>query len=1194
MHVTLTSELEWNPYDQRLAEDEFAIRQSLQSIPIQGDYGVYSLTRGSAVNMDRRLDALCTFSPAYGHPSFLCALGDKVLATLSGVTSSGRGTHIDSAQLARRWRCSLETAKRTIQRTTQRAVRDHTGIVGGRKLRASHYQLRYRRLHCEVYTDTYIGPCRSLLGNTCCQVYATKFQWSRAYPMPVNDGLQASYTLQKLFRKIGFPQAIIPDSALNLTKGKFLHTAQKAQVPIHAIEPYMHNLALAEDAIREALRLHRRIMLARNVPKVLWDCCFVYCCEIRSLMALGHHEQDGDCGTTIIQGYTADISHVAEFGFYDWCWAWSPKESNQEHMQLGRWCGPSWDVGDELCFAILTANGQILHRSSVFPLTQEERNSEEIKEMKRRFTFTLGKELGDRMKGLDPVEIDGFGRPTRETTPEYEAYEDDEKSDDIFEEPPVSEEENPVEFDKYISAKVQFMQGDQLKSGVVKGRKRHLDGHFIGHYHENPILDTSIYEVEFEDGHVEAYHANQIAEAIYASVDNEGNTVYLVKEILDHSRDGSALRGDDGWYEKNGKRIPKRTTKGWKICVEYQDGSTQWVSLYDIKESNPIEMAEYAVANKLVEEPAFRWWVPYTLRKRDRIIKAMGKRFHRKVEKFGLRVPRNMNEALEIDRNTGTSFWTKAIQKEVRAVMPALKVLEENEMVPVASTLIDLLVIFDVKMDLTRKCRICARGDQTEAPTSVTYASVVSRESVRIGFLIAALNDLKMLQADVAGAYLNAPCAERVHTILGPEFGDLCGKTAVIVKALYGLASSGYAWRTYCAGIMRDSLEFRQCRADNDVWMRKAVRANGSAYWEYVFIYTDDVLALSEDPKRILDEMNKHFLLKPDSIDEPKEYLGAQISKYWIAGDPKPKWALSSEKYVKEALRIVKARLEGRDMLLKTKTSAVLPSGYKPELDSTPLLDENDASMYMQFIGILRWIVELGRIDICCEVSMMSSYSAAPRSGQLDAVLHIFAYLASHDRSRIVMDDGYVSHETEPVCEWKEFYPEAKDEIPPDMPEALGNPVQQTVFVDASHAANLITRQSRTGVLIFLNRAPIIWFSKKQNSIETSSFGSEFMALKTGFELLIGLRYKLRMMGIPLDGPAHVKVDNMSVVKNSSVPESTLKKKSNSIAYHFTRSCAAADIGRVSYESTETNIADMLTKTQSGVTRQKLASYVLR
>ncbi len=258
------------------------------------------------------------------------------------------------------------------------------------------------------------------------------------------------------------------------------------------------------------------------------------------------------------------------------------------------------------------------------------------------------------------------------------------------------------------------------------------------------------------------------------------------------------------------------------------------------------------------------------------------------------------------------------------------------------------------------------------------------------------------------------------------------------------------------------------------------------------------------------------------------------------------------------------------------------------------LMLENNSSLCMQFIGILRWIVELGRIDICCEVSMMSSYNAAPRSGHLDAVLHIFAYLASHDRSRIVMDDGYVPHPVEPLCVWSEFHPEAMDEVPPDMPEALGSPVQQTMFVDALHVANLVTRHSRTGRLIFLNRAPIIWFSKKQNSIETRSFGSEFMALKTGYELLTGQRYKLRLMGVPLDSHAHVKVDNMSAVKNTSILESALKKKSNSIAYHFTRSCAAADIRRVSYEPTKTNLSDMLTKTQSAIKHQQLASTILR
>ena len=118
-------------------------------------------------------------------------------------------------------------------------------------------------------------------------------------------------------------------------------------------------------------------------------------------------------------------------------------------------------------------------------------------------------------------------------------------------------------------------------------------------------------------------------------------------------------------------------------------------------------------------------------------------------------------------------------------------------------------------------------------------------------------------------------------------------------------------------------------------------------------------------------------------------------------------------------------------------------------------------------------------------------------------------------------------------------------------------------------------------------------FSKKQTTIETSLFGSEFQALKVGMELLIGLRYKIRMRGITLGGYAHVKVDNMSVVKNTSVPESQLKKKSNSIACHFVRQQVAADVARISYKPTHSNLADMLTKVQSGEARYKLAKCVL-
>ncbi|CAJ1957345.1 unnamed protein product [Cylindrotheca closterium] len=161
------------------------------------------------------------------------------------------------------------------------------------------------------------------------------------------------------------------------------------------------------------------------------------------------------------------------------------------------------------------------------------------------------------------------------------------------------------------------------------------------------------------------------------------------------------------------------------------------------------------------------------------------------------------------------------------------------------------------------------------------------------------------------------------------------------------------------------------------------------------------------------------------------------------------------------------------------------------------------------------------------------------------------------------------------------------------MPTPLGKAVEFTMFVDASHAANVVTRQSRTGVLIFVNKAPIIWYSKKQNSVETNIFGSEFDALKTGVELLEGLRFKLRMMGVPIQGYFYSCVDNMSVVKNSSVPESQLKKKSNAVAYHYNCSRCAIDILQIEWIISAENLADVLTKIQSGPVCDRLMEHIM-
>jgi hypothetical protein len=148
-----------------------------------------------------------------------------------------------------------------------------------------------------------------------------------------------------------------------------------------------------------------------------------------------------------------------------------------------------------------------------------------------------------------------------------------------------------------------------------------------------------------------------------------------------------------------------------------------------------------------------------------------------------------------------------------------------------------------------------------------------------------------------------------------------------------------------------------------------------------------------------------------------------------------------------------------------------------------------------------------------------------------------------------VFDPTYptIDHSKFQDHDWKSFYGDVKEPKPIDAPEPRGKAVDIRMFVDADHAGDKRVRRSRTGFFIYVNSALVMWMSKKQATIETSVFGSEFVAMKQGIETIRGLRYKLRMMGVPLTGPAYVYGDNMSVIHNTQRPESTLKKKPNEI-----------------------------------------------
>jgi len=163
--------------------------------------------------------------------------------------------------------------------------------------------------------------------------------------------------------------------------------------------------------------------------------------------------------------------------------------------------------------------------------------------------------------------------------------------------------------------------------------------------------------------------------------------------------------------------------------------------------------------------------------------------------------------------------------------------------------------------------------------------------------------------------------------------------------------------------------------------------------------------------------------------------------------------------------------------------------------------------------------------------------------------------------------------------EWKDFYHDAHEEMPMRMPESLGNLVQLLAFVDANHAGNMKTRRSHKGILIYINQAPIIWYSKRQNTVESSSFGSEYIALRICTEMVETLRYKLRCFGVPIEGACDVMCDNISVITNSSVPTSVLNKRHNAICYHRIREAQAAGVIRVGWIEGKENVADLFTKT---------------
>ena len=238
-----------------------------------------------------------------------------------------------------------------------------------------------------------------------------------------------------------------------------------------------------------------------------------------------------------------------------------------DKLVLGRYCGPSTDVGPALTAKIMRNNGQQVQRSTYRALkTDELVNPDDIK-ARDEFNMAIGEKL------CPAASAEGFESDPEIVTPTIDRYADDEEHQTHM---PEVDDIMPEAMDNYIGEKIMIYHGDTVAQGSVRRRNRHVEGNTIGISNSNNILDTQTYEVEFEDGIMSTYSANFITESIYSQCDEEGRQSLLFGSTFDHKIYGYALSVADKDVVVHGRSYKRKTTKGWHLCVQWKDGTTTW------------------------------------------------------------------------------------------------------------------------------------------------------------------------------------------------------------------------------------------------------------------------------------------------------------------------------------------------------------------------------------------------------------------------------------------------------------------------------------------------------------------------------------------------------------------------------------------------------------------------------------------
>ena len=1004
-----------------------------------------------------------------------------------------------------------------------------------------HYQslcpgLRNFRQNEIVASDTYFPTQVTNQGHTCSQFFVgLDSDFWVTYPLKRESA--SGEALQDYTRTHGCPNIIKTDNAQSELGATWTKHCRTHAIGSEFTEPHHPWQNPAEKRIGYLSVMVKKVMREFNVPLSRHHWAQKWCCDVHNISA--NRKLDWRSAKERKTGHTPDIS-MFRFHLWEPIWYYEPNTKQPENsLKKARWLGFAHSSGDAMTYFIETERDDPKKRNVI---------------LVRSIIRSRRKNIGtpEEYTNNDPTLADFFL-----SHPELETNKDDTLVADF------TTQDIPLEQDRDKSLPSVDELEDDL--GETSDPTEPLPP---GEADNDPLLSP------------------EEMEKLYDQFEMEDDANYKFDRILD--------------YEfQDGVLILK--TKYLDDDIGEHDLAVPFPIL---KRDVPVELARF-IRDKVVEDKRggyYNTWAKNTLKAHSRGVRRLYRAYNvdslyriyrtRRAKanrmsknarnaretksthkvKMGIDVPRNTKEALLFDRMNKNTQWGDAIFKEM-AGLQRLNVFKFHSPGHKCNKadgwqFAPMHMIFDIKQqDMRYKARLVVGGHVIDSSDYNTYSSVIENLSVRLVFLAAAHQGLDIMTGDIGNAFPTAPCAEKVWSKCGPEFGEKEGAIVTLQRALYGLKTASRSFHEFFGDTLR-RMGFNPTRADQDLWYRKAEDHSG---YDYIATHVDDIAIAAKRPAEYMNLIEQEFLVR-NKEDSPSYYLGNDLKMR------DNKLHISNKTYIKEVLR--KYQEEFRD--IKKKNVPMSPNAH-PEMDTSELLDEAGIRQYQKIVGIGQWLVVAGRFDINYAISSLSRYAAAPRKGHLSMAEEVLGYLKKYP-SR-----GYIINPQPPTIDAKyekvkvkeDFggqYQYFHEDLDPRFPEPLIPELDINLFVDANHAHDKVTGRSITGLFGFVGSTPVTWSSRRQPSVQTSTFGAEFTALKKAVEQAITLRYYLRSMGINVAKPTPIFVDNMGVVLNASNPGSTLNKKSVALSYHFVREHVANDVVEIRKIDSADNYADPFTK----------------